>query len=211
MSGFEIVDEYVIEDPETLKILGDPLRIQLLEQIFHLNEAGQLATAKQLADKLDVAQTKLYYHLNLLEEHGLVVIAETALVSGIMEKRYRVRARRLRAEMGSPRHSGDLSVDVIEGMLSPLESILERTRRLAQETVRATLDQADEDAGRVEHEIHIQQTTLHLTVGRAQEIVDRLESLVDEFRADADPDRRPYHLTTVFLPLHSAESEMSEG
>jgi DNA-binding transcriptional ArsR family regulator len=205
-----ITDEFVIKDPETLKVLGDPLRIQILEQVLRLNEKGRLATAKQLAERLDVAQTKLYYHLNLLEEHGLVVVAETGLVSGIMEKRYRVRARRLRAEVGSPRHRGDLSIEEIEGMLSPLDSILDRARQLAQETLEATLVQADEQAGRAEKELHIQQTTLHLTSKQAQEVVDRLEGLVDEFRSEDGPNHEPFNLTTILLPLQTPKAEASE-
>ena len=37
---------------------------------------------------LGTSQTKLYHHLNLMEEHGFLRVAETRLVSGIQERRY---------------------------------------------------------------------------------------------------------------------------
>jgi DNA-binding transcriptional ArsR family regulator len=83
-------DVLVIRDFETLKLLADPLRIRMLE----LMRQGQ-TTAKQLASALQVSQTRLYYHLKLLETRGLITVVETRLVSGIVEKHYRTVGGRL--------------------------------------------------------------------------------------------------------------------
>ena len=57
---------HVIDDVATLQVVADPLRLRLLEQLRR-----EPQTVKQLAAALDVAQTKLYYHIKLLEEHDL--------------------------------------------------------------------------------------------------------------------------------------------
>jgi hypothetical protein len=44
---------------------------------------------------LDVPRTKLYYHVRLLDEHELITVEDTRIVSGITEKRYRLTAYRL--------------------------------------------------------------------------------------------------------------------
>lgn len=80
----------VVRDAETLRVVADPLRLRMLE----LMREGP-RTAKEMAGALRVSQTKLYYHLKLLEGRGLIAVAETRLVSGIVEKRYRASAQRL--------------------------------------------------------------------------------------------------------------------
>jgi DNA-binding transcriptional ArsR family regulator len=72
-----------VADPETLKVIADPLRLELLSLL------GEPRTAKELAISLGVPTTRLYYHLRMLERHGLVKVVSTRLVSGIEEKTYR--------------------------------------------------------------------------------------------------------------------------
>lgn len=80
----------VLDDPEVLRLIADPLRLRILEL---LRQAPHTVT--ELADLLGVARTRLYYHVRLLESHDLVAVAETHVVAGITEKRYRVTAFRL--------------------------------------------------------------------------------------------------------------------
>src|SRR5215218_10360712 len=83
-------DVLVVSDLEMLRLISDAVRIQLLELM-----RGNQRTVKELAAELGVPPTRLYYHMNLLEEHGLIRVASTRLVSGIVEKRYAVTAARL--------------------------------------------------------------------------------------------------------------------
>jgi predicted ArsR family transcriptional regulator len=46
-------------------------------------------TVKELAAALDVPPTRLYYHVRMLEEHGLIEVVDRRMVSGIEERRYR--------------------------------------------------------------------------------------------------------------------------
>src|SRR5436305_14773507 len=76
-----------ITDLETLKILADSRRTQLIDLLRQ-----DAATVKQLATALRVSPKSLYYHVNLLEKHGLIRVVDTRLVYGITEKRYRATA-----------------------------------------------------------------------------------------------------------------------
>lgn len=79
--------ELVIADLETLKVLADPLRLSILEYLM------RSSTVKRIAEKINKPATKLYYHFNLLEKHGLIVLVDTRIVSGIIEKHYQAAAR----------------------------------------------------------------------------------------------------------------------
>src|SRR5919202_976689 len=83
-------DAFVVRTPEELRAIADPMRLELLAL---LRERPR--TVKELASALDVPQTRLYYHVNQLEQHGFITVAETRLVSGIVEKRYGASAPRL--------------------------------------------------------------------------------------------------------------------
>jgi DNA-binding transcriptional ArsR family regulator len=76
--------QFVLESLDAIKAVADPLRIQIL---FETTYFGR--TVKELAGLLDVPQTRLYYHVKLLERHGLLRVVERRMVSGIEERRYR--------------------------------------------------------------------------------------------------------------------------
>ena len=74
---------FTIEDVPTLKAVAEPQRMRLLM----LLDEGDL-TVKEIAARLGVPPTRLYYHVRILENHGLLRVASTRMVSGIEEKRY---------------------------------------------------------------------------------------------------------------------------
>lgn len=80
----------VLNDPKALRLIADPLRLRILELLRQ-----QPRTVTELATLLDRPRTNLYYHIKLLESHDLVTVSSSDLVSGIVEKRYRVTAYRL--------------------------------------------------------------------------------------------------------------------
>ncbi len=77
-------------DPVLLRVLADPVRSFLVYSLV-----SEPKTAKVLAAELGCPVTRLYYHLQQLEKHGLVFVEKTRLVSGIREKHYRAVAREL--------------------------------------------------------------------------------------------------------------------
>lgn len=83
-------DLRVIDSVETLKVVADPLRLRILALLRR-----EPATAKQIAQELDAPIKKLYYHLGLLEEHALIRVRSTRIVSGIVEKQYEPTAYRI--------------------------------------------------------------------------------------------------------------------
>lgn len=79
---------HYIESTDSLKVIAHGLRMQLM----HLLKYAK--TVKELAEAVNITQTKLYYHINLLEEHGLIEVVDTNIVSGIIEKQYQAVARK---------------------------------------------------------------------------------------------------------------------
>jgi len=71
----------IIRDLETLKVLTDPLRTQILQVL-----SRRSLNVNQIAEKLGLSASRLYYHVNLMEKHGLICVCESRTVGNIIEK-----------------------------------------------------------------------------------------------------------------------------
>jgi DNA-binding transcriptional ArsR family regulator len=106
----ELADVFEIDDAETFEILADPTRVELLERLIEPASVSQLAAAMQ------VPRTRLYHHMRLLEEAGLIRVVQVRQRGAIPEKTYQVTARsyrpskKLLAEY-PPRHAAAAMVD----------------------------------------------------------------------------------------------------
>ncbi|MBK7189019.1 MAG: helix-turn-helix transcriptional regulator [bacterium] len=73
-------DIQVIDDPAVATVALEPLRSRLL------SELAEPASAATLATRVGVARQKVTYHLNALEAHGLVRLAEERRWGGLTER-----------------------------------------------------------------------------------------------------------------------------
>lgn len=88
----ELVTELIIQDVETMKVIADGLRLKLVKAM------QQPITVKTIATELDMPPAKLYYHVNMMEKHGLIQVVGVNLESGVAEKLYQVTARRFKIQ-----------------------------------------------------------------------------------------------------------------
>lgn len=79
---------FLIESPEQLKALAEPVRQSLLEQFC------RPATIKQVAAKLGVPVTRLYHHVDQLLAAGLIRVAREEKRRAVSERFFQAVARR---------------------------------------------------------------------------------------------------------------------
>ena len=98
-----------IDSVQGLRALADPVRLAILVALDTRVPDGALPvmSVKELAQHLGEPQTKLYRHVKQLEAAGLIEVAATRMVSGIMEQRYRARQRDLRLSAALVRRHTD--------------------------------------------------------------------------------------------------------
>ena len=199
----QIPEEMVIEDLEVLKVISDSLRVRILELISVTNQKGQLCTVKQVAEKLDVPPTKLYYHINLLEKHGLIEIADTEVVSGIVEKRYRVAAYRMRVSASIIEAQNIPKDKQVELALNTVQGVMDSTLSDLRQSIAYLIAQEEADRPVKQLAIMVSREILHLTHTQAEELQDKLEKLVDEYKQlDPAPEENPliFGLTIALNP-----------
>lgn len=97
----------VLDDAAAAHAALSPLRLQLLQAL------DEPASASELGSRLALSRQKVGYHLRVLEEHGLIELAEERQRRGFVERRFR--------RCGTP----VLSPDLVEpdASLSPADAM----------------------------------------------------------------------------------------
>ena len=113
----EPMPEMKITDLETIRVMSDPLRLRILQAMAA--DVAEPWTVKRLGAKVELPATKLYYHVNLLEKHGLIRVTGTAIVSGIVESRYAIAARRFDVDRSVFATSTDAG-DALTGLINTI-------------------------------------------------------------------------------------------
>ena len=186
-------DVFVIENPATLKVLSDPLRIEIM-RAFKFP-----ATVKAVSKVVEMPSTKLYYHVKQLEKHGLVRVVSTNNVSGIIEKTYQVRARTIQVDEGLLSTDVDQADEQLESLLS---IVFDGSKREAWRSLRAGLVSPPQD-GKEANGI-FSRGMLTITRDQADLLQKRIGELLKEFEqlsADNSADTLTYNLTIGFYQI----------
>ena len=86
-------DIYKIRDLEQVRLLSDPLKLQLLQAF-----AESARTTKEVAGELGESVTKLYRHVDALHDSGLLTVVEEKQKRGTIERTFRAVAQRFEAD-----------------------------------------------------------------------------------------------------------------
>ena len=195
MEQIEIADEFIIEDLDTLKVLTDNLRVRILRAF-----GREPRTVKEIAERLDMPHTKLYYHVNLLEKYRIIKVVETRIVSGIIEKIYSVTAKSYRPGAGL------LSAVAPSGQQTQIEAMFHSVMQAAQEDVRHSLAKGQASLGEqapLTQKVDIAYQTLYLTEAELAEFHREMEALLKRLGRETptpQPDQKAYNLFFLFFP-----------
>ena len=186
----------MVNDLETLKILADPLRNQILEIL-----APEKQTTNQMAEKLGLTPSKLYYHINLLEKHGLIREVDRIVKANIIEKVYWITAYECKMDDNLCNFSTPEGQEsVMTAMVTPIASTREDIMRSLE--ARATaLDQGAEIHPR---EVVIFREVRKMSDRTADRFAERIKAVLEDFeKFEGEEEGEDVHmraLTVAFYP-----------
>ncbi len=169
---------FLVNDLETLRVLTDPLRLQILDV---LNQEPQ--TVNQVAEKLGLSSSRLYYHFNKLEEHGLIIVVETRMVNNMVEKLYWVAADEIEFDKDLLSFSLEDGQDnLIKIILSSLDAIREDVIRSLQ----ARRFDLEQGAKSIPRDMIVTSVKKKIKDETYQQFVQRFKALLDDYSALED-------------------------
>jgi DNA-binding transcriptional ArsR family regulator len=203
--SFEPDKQYMVTNLETLKVVSDPTRLRVLELLVERSR-----TVKELSKLLDLAPTKLYYHINLLEQHELIRVVGTRVVSGIIEKQYRTRAHSIELDRSLLALGTDNRGAAIDKML---QAIFDATREDVRDALKHNLMDLTEEDPKKRTGLTFR-LIAKLTPEQSASFQEKLLALVKEYsdlndytQDDLPEDCKPYGLTVAFYPFAKNRNE----
>lgn len=184
----EMLDWMSLTDPSQVEALSSSIRFRILL------EAQDPVTVGDLADRFDVPKTRLYYHVNLLVEEGLLVQVDERMSGARVERIYRAAARTFRTGPG-----------LFDGFSDPREAA-RLAAGLALNPARPESEAVFEKRARGEPTVgDVRRMLVRLTDKQAREFAKRLDRLCSELGAleDALPANsapESYAFSFVFAP-----------
>jgi len=190
-----MLDIQVIDDPVVATVALEPVRSRLLSHM------ATPASAATLATRVGLARQKVNYHLNTLESHGLVRLAEKRKWGGLTE---RLLVATAASYVVSPSALGPVAVDpnrerdrLSASYLIALGARI--VRELGDLVRRAT------EAGKrlatlsIDTEIRFRSATDRAAF--TSELTDAITKLVSKYHDDTMPGGRVHRLVIVAHPL----------
>jgi DNA-binding transcriptional ArsR family regulator len=87
------VDVRRLATVDALRAMADTTRLAILRVLMDQRDDLPVLSVKEIAARIGEPQTKLYRHIKQLEAAGLIRVASTRMVSGILEQRYQASQR----------------------------------------------------------------------------------------------------------------------
>jgi DNA-binding transcriptional ArsR family regulator len=172
-----------VDSVAALKAMADPTRLAILAALMRTRDLPVMSV-KELAAELGEPQTKLYRHVRQLEAAGLIRVASTRMVSGILEQRYQACQRDLRLGRGVIAENADESEEL-------MRAALDRYRDGFFAAFRAgRLPAGDVPPGESYRKPLVFMSDLKVSPARAAQLMTKLEEVIDSFQDEQaeDPD-----------------------
>jgi DNA-binding transcriptional ArsR family regulator len=190
-----MLDVQVIDDPAVATVALEPIRSRLLSHM------ATPASAATLATRVGLTRQKVNYHLNTLEAHGLVRLAEERKWGGLTE---RLLVATATSYVVSPSALGPVAADPNREMdrlsASYLIALGARVVREVGDLVR----RAEEEKKRlatlgVDSEVRFRSAADRAAF--TAELTEAVTKLVAKYHDESAPGGRPHRLVVVAHPL----------
>lgn len=179
-------DELELTDLELLNDLTHPVRGVIFRRLRQPHSAAELAA------ELDMPVTRLYHHLNRLEQLGIIHVVATRRVGAALERRYQTTARSLKLS--------DASIDLHEPreVSQAMGAMYDFAKLRLQREIETGAFHDREN----ERDTLISFHEMSLTDAQREHLVTRLKDVVDELlELDDATDRGPRRYV-VFVAAH---------
>jgi DNA-binding transcriptional ArsR family regulator len=194
--GDPILDEVVIDDIEVLEQLVSPVRLRIL---YHLRTAQSV---RELADAMSTPVTRLYYHIGILLDAGVITVIDVRKRGAQLEKVYRITGHSIRP-----------SDRIVESAAGDARRFAEVAAGLVLDSARAELTEsltAHAEAGFDPARLagSLGRTIASIPADHVEEVIGQLEAFITDLKdCDREGVGAAYGFTYAFFPIEPPDPE----
>jgi DNA-binding transcriptional ArsR family regulator len=173
---------------EEIKAMNDPYRLQIF---FYFQRMGRPATVKEIADNMGEVPAKVHYHVKKLESAGILRLAYTKNVNGIIAKYYELTARDFNIRVNNL--APDVSKKVVDHNIKlTMMAAYDNSKKII-------IEQIEEGCNPM-----LSINTLHLTDEKVKELRKILSDFIKSNKDNKDEEgAKEYHFFNVLGPIKS--------
>jgi DNA-binding transcriptional ArsR family regulator len=195
-------DVMVLTELDQIKVLADPLRIRILEEL------AEERTTKQVAERIGEKPTKLYHHVEALERVGLIALTRTRQNRGTLEKYYQAVARSFRADASAFTVGSETTEEERGTLREVIRTIFHSSAAELEELVDAGCGEAIEDEGVLSFvEIRAPEEDVAELRRRLSGVLEWLEGCAERSGHEPETSFPRYRLTMALYPLDRPEKK----
>jgi DNA-binding transcriptional ArsR family regulator len=198
-------DVRYIRDVETLRAISDATRMRILETMVQRRDPPW--SVKELAGALEMPQTRLYHHVDLLLERDLIRPVERRVVSGIIETRYGVVANNFQLDRSLFAAGSEEGLAVLH---ETLQAVFDTARSELELAIRLGSVDPSADAP-PDRRLLMSRGVARLSPSRASELREALTSLLEEYGEDEpDPEAAAWGVVVALYPMPITDEARQE-
>ncbi len=173
-----------IENMETFEVIGDTVRMEILEWL------SRPRSVKELAELMEVPRTRLYHHIGLLVDAGVIRVVDSRDVGAMTERIYQVTAHSYQPSPGflesaDPRRQAQL---ILDALFASTRADFVR----AVEDGLVSLQQSQDDRS-----TEVARRSLHLGDDDLRAMIEELSKVVDKYVGRQDEKADPVAFLSV--------------
>lgn len=165
-----IEDERLLDDLSLLTEVTHQVRGRLLRRL------AKPATVAEMAAMLDVPVTRLYHHVNRLEELGLIVVVATRQAGGVVERRYRAVANGFKIDRNLLEEADKFELSKGIGALFDTAKV----------ELQAEIESGQLRDSILDEQVMLSMADLKLSRQRMDELRQAILDLIEDFMADGE-------------------------
>ena len=183
----DVPDQTFITDPSQFEALTSGLRVRIL------GLCRQPSSVREIAERLGMPVTRLYYHTNLLADAGFIEVVHTRKSGARIEKIYRATGHTITPgpEMLTNVKDAGTTAKALTAM------VLEPARAETQDAFQRRFEGN-------EQRMHVGRAVAILTTAEVEDIESRISALIAEYLTGElnldDPQARVYAFTYTLVP-----------
>lgn len=195
---YQPADSLILDNLDALRVYFDPLRMQIVQEI-----SRQCKNVHEIAEALEVPFTRLYYHIKMLEKHGIIQVVETRAMSGaVEEKYYQIAAKQFIVDRSL------LTLATTEGQNPALDILLETMLGETGENIRRSVREGSINLKATAPDptaLMIRRGILRLNREQAMQLYQELDGLLNRYVSVETTRHDPYYEILISLyPTHVA-------